>query len=82
MPAGLTALGSTGLANALVTLFWTTTPGVAGYHIWRSQPPGTGYEVVGSSATPAYTDTTVTNGTTYYYVITTTNIVGDSAWSS
>jgi hypothetical protein len=78
-PTALTAMGSSGLSNALVTLFWTDAPGATGYHVWRSQLSGTGYTIVGSSTAPAYTDTTVTNGKTYYYIITATNVAGDSA---
>jgi hypothetical protein len=80
-PTGLTATASNGGSNVSVLLFWTKTPGAAGYHVWRSRTSGSGYQVVGSSFLPTYTDATVTNGTTYYYVVTATNSVGDSTYS-
>ena len=43
------------------------------YNFYRSTTTGTGYVIVGSSATCSYTDTTVTFGTTYYYVATSVN---------
>lgn len=43
------------------------------YNFYRSTTTGTGYVIVGNSSTCAYTDTTVTFNTTYYYVATSVN---------
>ena len=59
-----------------VTLTWTdsTSSGVTGYNIYRSQTSGSGYAKL--TATPlsatatSYTDTAVTAGQVYYYVAT------------
>ena len=48
-----------------------TTPN--SYNFYRSTTTGTGYVIVGSATTCSYTDTTVTFGTTYYYVATSVN---------
>jgi bacillopeptidase F len=59
-----------------VSLSWTasTTTTVASYNVYRSTTSGSGYQVIGSvlaTTTPlAYTDSTVVNGTTYFYVTT------------
>ena len=55
--------------NGKVDLAWTGEAGVASYNIYRSQISGGGYSKIGSSTTLAYTDSTVTNGKVYYYVV-------------
>ena len=53
---------------------WTAsaTSGVVGYNVYRSATNGAGYAKINSSlVTPvSYTDNTVANSTTYYYVTT------------
>ena len=69
-------LSGTGVTTVphTVSLSWTasTTPGVVGYNVYRSTTNGTGYTKINSSLVfPLdYTDNTVANGTTYYYVTT------------
>lgn len=58
-----------------VALTWiASTSTVAGYNVYRSTVSGTGYVKINSSLIlgplVSYTDTTVQNGTTYYYVAT------------
>jgi hypothetical protein len=57
-----------------VSLSWTasTTSGVAGYNVYRSTTSGSGYIKINSSlVTPvSYTDSSVSNSTTYFYVTT------------
>ena len=75
------AVGNKAIAGAAVTgpsvsLSCTApTSGVTpnSYNFYRSTTSGTGYVILGSSATCAYTDTTVNFGTTYYYVATSIN---------
>ncbi len=62
--------------NALVTVTWTAAPSASSYNVYRSTSQGSQGSLVGSSATSSYSDTTVVNGTTYYYVVTATNAVG------
>jgi len=69
-PTGLTASAGDGQ----VSLDWADNgeADLAGYTVYRSTTSGSGYAAVTGSllGTSAYTDTTVTNGTTYYYVVT------------
>jgi len=84
VPAAPTALTATA-GNASVALSWSAPGGaVTGYNIYRSTTSGTGYTKVNTSAVMAasYTDTGVTNGTTYYYVVTAVNSAGESAYSA
>lgn len=60
-------------ATHSVSLTWTpTTSAVAGYDVYRSEVSGGPYAKLDSSLVTAdsYTDTTVSAGLTYYYVVT------------
>jgi hypothetical protein len=56
--------------DGVVTLRWSSVPYAKSYSVLRSDLSGTGY-VLRASGLPStlYTDTTVTNGRTYYYVV-------------
>jgi hypothetical protein len=69
------SLVSAAPGNAVVTLSWTSPPGTQTYNIYRGLVAG------GEDPTPfvtgltgtTYVDTAVTNGTTYYYLVTAVN---------
>ncbi len=73
-PAGLAAT----VGSGTVTLTWTASGGATSYTVKRGTVSGGPYLSLGSvaGASPTYTDTSVTNGTTYYYVVSGTNLVG------
>ncbi len=77
-PTGLTADSG----NGFVTLFWTASAGATNYNIKRSITNGSGYTTVASRASTYYTDFAVSNGMTYYYVVSAQNALGESANSS
>ncbi len=77
-PTGLTATAG----NATVTLSWTASSGATSYNVLRSTTSGSGYTSVGTSTSTSYSNTGLTNGTTYYYVVTATNSAGTSGNSS
>jgi fibronectin type 3 domain-containing protein len=82
VPAAPTNLQATA-GNAQVALTWTASTGAASYTVKRSTSSGTGYATVASGLSgAAYTDSSVTNGTPYYYVVTATNTAGEGAASS
>jgi hypothetical protein len=73
-PASI-ALSGTGIQQVphTVGLSWTaSTSTVSGYNVYRSTTSGSGYTKVnnGLVASVNYTDSTVANATTYYYVTT------------
>jgi subtilase family serine protease len=68
--------------NAQVSLIWTASSGATSYNVYRSVTNGSGYAVVGTPTSGSYLDTSVTNGTTYYYVVTAVNANGESPKSS
>jgi subtilisin family serine protease len=78
-PTGLTALG----ANAQVTLNWSAVKGSSSYHVKRSQTSGGPYAVLASNVTTTtYVDNSVVNDTTYFYVVSAVNLVGESGNSN
>jgi fibronectin type 3 domain-containing protein len=52
-----------------------------GYNVYRSTQSGSGYTLLTSSpiSTMTYTDTSVTAGSTYYYVTTAVDAHGDQS---
>ena len=81
-PATPTGLQATG-GNAQVNLSWNASAGAATYNVKRSTTNGGPYNTaVASPTTTNYTDATVTNGTTYYYVVSAVNTAGQSANSA
>jgi hypothetical protein len=86
-PATVSVTG-TGIAPVQhsVSLTWNaSTSTVAGYNVYRSTVNGGSYTKINSSlvSAPNYTDSTVQNGTTYYYVTTAVDSSGnESAFSN
>ncbi len=74
-PAGLTATAG----NAQVSLTWTASAGATSYHVKRSTSSGGPYTQVAAPTTASDVDTGLTNQTTYYYVVSGLNAVGESA---
>jgi hypothetical protein len=74
-PTGLAAFAATGQ----VTLTWDAMPGAVSYNLKRGTTSGGPYPTVVSVSGTSYIDTTVTNGTTYYYVVSSVNGIGESA---
>jgi hypothetical protein len=78
-PTGLAALA--GDARAVLT--WNAATNAVSYNLKRSLTNGGPYLVVGSGlSSPAFTDTGLTNGTIYYYVVSSTNPIGESTDSA
>lgn len=75
-PVGVVVLAN----NAANSLQWNSVPGATSYNIYWSTNSGTGTSgTKTSSVSSFYSHTALTNGTTYYYVITAVNSVGESA---
>ncbi|MEO6477602.1 autotransporter-associated beta strand repeat-containing protein [Luteolibacter sp.] len=72
-PTGVTALP--GIAQA--TLFWAASSGATSYNVKRSTTSGSGYGTVGTTTPPSFTDTGLTNGLTYYYVVSAVSAAGE-----
>lgn len=58
--------------NSQVSLSWTPIGDATSYTVKRSTVSGGPYTTIGTTAAAALTDSSVTNGQTYYYVVTST----------
>ena len=77
-PTGLTASPASGQ----VSLTWTASSGATSYDIYRGTSSG-GETLLASGVTgTSFTDSGLTNGTTYYYEVTAVNSGGQSSKSS
>jgi fibronectin type 3 domain-containing protein len=74
-PTSLVATAS----NAVVSLSWNGSAGADSYLVKRSTISGSGYVTIASGVTAtSYLDSGLINGTTYYYVVSATNVYGAS----
>jgi hypothetical protein len=78
-PTGLTATAG----NAQVSLGWNASSGAASYNVLRSTVSGGPYSQIATGLTAtSFTNTGLTNGQTYYYVVESVNSVGASPYSN
>lgn len=69
MPSGLSATAG----NTQISLTWTASNGATGYNVKRSTVSGGAYTKIASPTAASFTDTGLSNGTNYYYVVSATN---------
>jgi acid phosphatase type 7 len=81
-PNSPTGFGATP-GDAQVALKWNATALATSYNVKRSETTGGPYTIIAPNITTTnYTDTTVANGTTYFYVVSAVNADGESADSA
>ncbi len=81
-PATPTGLAATG-GNAEVSLTWNASTGATSYHVKRATTAGGSFTTTLASPTAtSYVDSTVTNGTAYFYVVSAVDTAGESANSA
>jgi hypothetical protein len=78
VPAKPTNLGVS-VGNRVVNLTWTGSSGATNYRVKRSSSNGGAFTQVGNPTGTSYSDTTVSGGSTYFYVVTAVNSAGESA---
>ena len=78
LPTGLVVTAG----NAQDALTWTASSGATSYHVKRSTTTGGPYTQVSAPTAASFTDTGLTNGTTYFYVVSAVNANGESANSA
>jgi len=78
-PTGLTA----NAGNAQVFLTWTPVSAATSYNIQRATSSDGSYTVVATNVgLVGFTDAGLANGTTYYYIVSTVNPLGESSLSA
>ncbi len=65
--------------DGYVALMWDAVADAASYTVYRSYVSGGGYTAIATTTTTVYTDTTVTNGTEVYYVVTASDAAGNES---
>lgn len=68
-PAAPTGFAATG-GDSQISLTWNSVSGATKYRLYRGTASGGPYSFVGERTTNSAVDTGLTNGTTYYYVVT------------
>jgi hypothetical protein len=81
IPATPTNLAATA-GNMQASLTWSASSGATGYHVKRATTSGGPYTQVASPTAASYIDTSLSNGTTYYYVVSALNSAGESTNST
>ena len=77
-PTGLQATAG----NSQVSLAWSASTGATSYHVKRSTTSGGPYTQISAPASTNFTDTGLSNGTAYFYVVSALNTAGESANST
>ncbi|NQX01715.1 DNRLRE domain-containing protein [bacterium] len=77
-PANFAAAAS----SSKVFLSWSAVPGAISYTIRRAAESGGPYTDAGSATSTSFTDTTVINGATYYYLVTASNGIAEGSFST
>jgi hypothetical protein len=73
-PTGLTTMPTI----TQIGLNWNSSVGATNYNLKRSTINGSSYTTIASLTGTSYIDSNVTNGTTYYYVVTAMDNFGES----
>jgi hypothetical protein len=80
-PAAPTGLQATG-GDTQVSLNWTASAGATSYHVKLGTMSRGPFTQIDAPAVTSFTDTGLTNGKTYYYVVSAVNTAGESADST
>jgi hypothetical protein len=84
VPVAGTAVTTPPSGSSTVDLKWNASPssGVTGYSVYRGTASGGPYTKLSTVAATSYTDSTVSAGKEYFYVVTAVNSDGSSGYSN
>lgn len=81
-PVAPTGLLAAAVSDGRINLSWTVTSNAASYNIKRSNQSGGPYSLIANLTGAGFSDTGLSESTTYYYVVSAVNSAGESADSS
>jgi fibronectin type 3 domain-containing protein len=82
-PAAPTGLTATAASSSQIDLSWTASAGATSYNVKRATVSGGPYTTIATGVTgTSYSNTGLSAGTTYYYVVSAVNAGGESANSA
>lgn len=70
---------ATTTGNSSAVISWSASAGAASYHVKRATTSGGPYTQIAAAVSTTYSDAPLVNGTTYYYVVSAANSLGESA---
>ena len=82
VPSTPLCLNAAGDATPRIALDWNPASGATNYFVKRATVSGGPYTTITNVAGTNYSDTAVTRGATYYYVVSGTNAFGESFYNS
>jgi glycosidase/fibronectin type 3 domain-containing protein len=81
-PAAPANVHVTNEGNGTVSLAWNSVAGAAGYNVYHSPVSGGGWVKVGTSSGTNFTDSGLTNASTYYYIVRALDAAGNESKDS
>jgi fibronectin type 3 domain-containing protein len=82
VPLAPLSLNASGSATPAIAVDWSAASGATGYNLKRASSSGGPYTVIANVTGTNYNDTSVSRGVTYYYVVSGTNVNGESCYNS
>src|SRR5690606_14931974 len=80
-PATPGGLGASAVSPVQIDLSWSAALGAETYHVKRATVSGGPYTTIASPTGTSFSDTGLHESTTYYYVLSASNISGESSAS-
>lgn len=78
-PPAPNGLNATAVSSSQIDLNWTASTSATSFRVKRATSPGGPYTTVAGGLTEtSFSDTELTSGTTYYYVVSAFNVAGES----
>jgi len=81
VPTAPKSITASAESSSVITVSWSSVSGATGYSVYRSLNASNDFYNIGSESSTSYTDTGLSESTTYYYKVTAHNSNGESPQS-